>query len=514
LTRIVSALLLLLLLSAAAAGQFLPVPAQTVVVIPFENTSKAPGLEWLGESFPEVLGARLASGSLFVIRREDRVYAFDRVGIPATVRPSRPTIYRVADELDADIAVVGSYNYDGQTFSARAQVIDAKRLKLLPEVSESGSLLNLMAVENAVAWDLLQQLRPGQGGSKQAFVAMDRDVRLDAFENYVRGITATARPEQIRRFREELRLNPQYADAVFALGKAYFDARDYGNATAWLGKVPRSDDRAGEAAFYEGLAHFYLGEFDKAESSFGILAERMPLTEVYNNLGVVAGRRGKRTAVDYFQKAAQADPNDPDYHFNLAVALARTGDSQDAARHLREALARRSNDGEARALLDALQRNQSPAKPPLERIKRNYDEQSFRQLQLEIQNASESRLAQRSPAEHAAFHVEHARQLLNEGFSADAAKEFREAVMLDPANSGAHAGLGAALVAQDPAAARSEAEAALRLQPLAEAHVVLAQVALRENRHDVALAEVRQALELEPGNPSAQQLQRDLMAPK
>jgi tetratricopeptide (TPR) repeat protein len=502
--------LVLLLLTSLAAAQLSPVPAQTVVVIPFENASKAPGLEWLGESFPEVLGARMASGSLFVIRREDRVYAFDRVGIPASVRPSRPTIYRVADELDAEIAITGSYNYDGQTFSARAQVIDVKRLKLLPEVTESGSLLNLIAVENAVAWDLLQQLRPAQGGSKQAFVAAESGVRLDAFENYIRGITAAARPEQIRRFREALRLNPQYADAMFQLGKAYFDARDYANAAAWLGRVPRADKRAGEAAFYEGLAHFYLAEFDKAEAAFSNLAERMPLTEVFNNLGVVAGRRGKRTAVDYFQKAAQADPNDADYHFNLAVALARGGEPQEAVRHLREALARRAQDGEARALLDALQRNQAPAKPPLERIKRNYDEQSFRQLQLEIQNASEARLAQRSPAEHAAFHVEHARQVLNEGFRADAEKEFREAVLLDPANAAAHAGLAAALVAQDAAAARSEAEAALRLAALADAHLVLARLALRDNNRQVAVAEVKQALELEPGNSAAQQLHREL----
>ena len=52
--------------------------AQTIVVLPFENESKAPGLEWIGESFPEVLGQRLANAALYVVSREDRAYAFDR----------------------------------------------------------------------------------------------------------------------------------------------------------------------------------------------------------------------------------------------------------------------------------------------------------------------------------------------------------------------------------------------------------------------------------------------------
>ena len=36
---------------------------RTMVVIPFENTSPTPGLEWLGESFPETFHEQLNSPS-------------------------------------------------------------------------------------------------------------------------------------------------------------------------------------------------------------------------------------------------------------------------------------------------------------------------------------------------------------------------------------------------------------------------------------------------------------------
>ena len=62
---------------------------QMLMIMPFENASNVPGIDWIGESFPEVIGSRLNSTSLFLIGRDDRIYAFDRLGIPTTAKPSR-----------------------------------------------------------------------------------------------------------------------------------------------------------------------------------------------------------------------------------------------------------------------------------------------------------------------------------------------------------------------------------------------------------------------------------------
>ncbi len=83
------------------------------MVMPFENQTTAPGLEWISEAFPEVLSQRMESARLHVISRDDRSYAFDHSGIPLTVRPSRATVYRVAEQMDADYVVLGSYSFDG-----------------------------------------------------------------------------------------------------------------------------------------------------------------------------------------------------------------------------------------------------------------------------------------------------------------------------------------------------------------------------------------------------------------
>ncbi|HSB74945.1 MAG TPA: hypothetical protein VLC12_04800, partial [Terriglobales bacterium] len=139
------------ILAGCGFGQQLVSPVQTLVVMPFENRSHAPGLEWISEAFPEVLGQRMVSDDLYVLSRDYRTHAYDRAGIPAGVHPSRASLYRIAEQMDVNYAVLGSYSFDGQTFIASAQVLDMKDRRLFPQVQESGPLPKLLEVESGLA---------------------------------------------------------------------------------------------------------------------------------------------------------------------------------------------------------------------------------------------------------------------------------------------------------------------------------------------------------------------------
>src|SRR6185437_1431196 len=120
----------------------------------------------------------------------------------------------------------------------------------------------------ALAWDILDNLKVHGTATKTDFVAQFAPMRLDALENYVRGVLAANPQEKIRRFQQVVRLEPTHTLAMLHLGKANYETRNYDQAINWLTKVPKGDANSNEAEFYLGLAAFYANQLDKAAAAF------------------------------------------------------------------------------------------------------------------------------------------------------------------------------------------------------------------------------------------------------
>lgn len=510
------------MLSSALHAQNTPAAGRTMVVIPFENVSPTPGLEWLGESFSETFHEQLNSPVLYVASREERLRAYDRQGVPAGVHPSRATLYRLAEQMDVDYAVLGSYRYDGTSLTVVAQLLDMRAQRLSPAATESAALADLGTLQSALAWDLLRLIRADFSVPKDKYVASVIPVRLDSLEHYVRGMSATTNEEKLRQYHSAVTLNSSYAQAWLELGKTYYAERSYEPAITALGQVPHSSTVAREANFYLGLAAYAHGDFVRSQSAFEFVAARLPLAEVYNNLGAVAARRGQKKAADYFERAIQNDPSDSDYHFNMAVTLNLSGDRTGAVREFRAALEHRPSDSEAKSLLDSLTAtptagsivpSSATTKAPFERIKRTYEEDAFRQMTTQMGSWAEERFARSDPRTHSRYHIELGKELMAHGFSTEAASEFRHAAAVDPASAAPLAALAEDYAARgDAREARDQAEAALRIRESAEAYLILARLDLRENRMESAAQNINRALQLEPGNSAGHDLKRTLAA--
>jgi tetratricopeptide (TPR) repeat protein len=408
-----------------------------------------------------------------------------------------------------DYLVSGVYDYDGRNFSARSQVMDVKRYRLSPEVAESGPIAQTIEVESAVAGDLSRELE--KLGGPAAVNPVAYAMRLDALENYVKGISATDVVQRIRLLKEAVRLAPDHAPSLLALGKTYFDNRDYEQASATLAKVPKNDPSASEANFFLGLSQYFQANYQGAEEAFKFTAERAPLVEVFNNLGVIEARRGKREALAMFERAVSADARDADYRFNLAIALYRSGDQGRAVRELKSVVSEHPQDAEAKTFLQGITGAATGQRLPLERVKRNYDESAYRQLALEMENVAEMKHGELPAPKHAEAHVRRGNELLLQGAPDQAENEFREAIVLDPSNALAHAGLAEILEGRNELiAARNEATTANRLALSAQAFLVLARVEMKSGKSDRASDMVERALKIEPSNPRALELQKQL----
>lgn len=487
-----------------------------LLVLPFENKSGVASLDWVGEAFPNVLNRRLDSAGFLTISRGDRLYAFDHLGLPLTLEPSRATAIRIAQTLDADYVVFGHYTLSNNTIQATAEVLDMGALKLDPALQTQGDAAHLLPMINGLAWQVTRQIEPGYGVEESTFEAADRSVPAEAFENYIEGLTADSSDQQIADLKKAVQLDGSFPPARLALGRAYFANEDYDSAATTLGQLPKDSAGALEADFYRGLALFYTGNYRGAEDAFAFVSTRLPLPEVVNNQGVAATRRGKDGAA-LFQQAITADPKDPDYHFNLAVALEHRGDRAGALKEIQETLQLRPGDTEAQGLEKQLedpaarQANPDPGhaigdtQGPLTRIKRAYSEAGFRQAAFELEQVQKARLASLPAPERAAELVKDGDAFFQKGLVLEAEREYREALKADAQSALAHAGLAAVKERDGEGdAARQEAQASIHLAQNVPAYLVLARLDLQANQLSAAAGDVSAALRVDPGNASAQ----------
>jgi tetratricopeptide (TPR) repeat protein len=498
---------------AASAGK-----DRLLLVLPFDNGTGQPNLEWIREAAPEILDARFVSAGFAPMSRPDRMYALDHLGLPQQFQPSRASALKLAQTLDVDSIIVGSYRLEGNGIVAEARVLDVPHLRMSDAVQARGEMRDMIAVFDSLAWRLTRVMDPRFSVAQETFLAAGASLRLDAFEQYIRGISESDQQEKERHLKQSVTLSPNFGPAWMALGREDFNGQQYEEAAASFAKVSPNDPDALEAGFYRGLSLLYFGAYPQAQESFATVAQELPLAEVLNNEGVAVSRQNK-DATGLFVQAAATDANNADYHFNLAVSLKLHGSEVNAINELNQCLKLRPGDTEAQQLLAAWKTPKSAdaedAAEPLERIIRTFDAGAFKQAAMMIDQVQATRLAALPPHERAAKLTLQAKDYFKRGLLLEAERLYQLAVEDDRSLAEAHAGLAAVRERTgDAPGARNEANAALKLSPSLDAYLVLGRLDLAANHMDDAGREAAEALKLDPASRTAQELNRQIEARK
>lgn len=508
---------LMFFIAASAGAQAVPDSSggkgQILLVLPFDNNTGQPSLEWIREAAAELLSSRFTSAGFAPLSRADRLYALDHLGLPQGFQPSRASSLKLAQTLDADAIVVGSYRTDSNTIQAEARVVNVPHLHMADAVTASGPLQDLIAVFDSLAWKLTKQLDPEFSVPEDTFVASGANLNLEAFEQFIRGITEPDQAERMRHLQTAVKLSPDFSAAWMALAREDYASQQYDQAAAAFAKVNGNDADALEADFYRGLSLMFSGEYPKAEAAFAKVARVLPLAPVLSNEGVAISRQG-HDGTALFRQAEAADPNTADYHYNLAVSLKRHGDAAEAEKELAQYLKMRPNDSEALDMQTAWQQPSTTSSvDPLERIERGFDAVAFRQAAGMLDQLEVSRLAALTPEQRATALSERAREYLSRGLLLEAERLYRQAVAADGRSEAAHEGLAEVRERSgDAEGARHEAQAALDIQPNADAYLVMAQLDLTANRPAEACHDAEEALKLSPNSQAAKEVLRQVSA--
>ncbi|MBC7898715.1 MAG: tetratricopeptide repeat protein [Saprospiraceae bacterium] len=379
--------------------------ADTVMILPFENTSDKPEFNWVGESFALSLSDLLKLPGLNVVSNSQRKIIQQRLRIPLTNLPSLATSLKLARESSATLLIAGKYNIvpaqgdTAATLNVTAKIIRVNEGRFLNEELPDGrritrdinlndALGNLQTMQGQIAYQILYQRDKALPFSQNQLIEGANKVPGRAFEAYIKGLLTPALDARENYFKNAMRLytdvtpDGTFADAALELGHLYLGQRKYPEAIESFERVISAnqqckekakgenkisqcnDESFAESSFYIGLIQWERSNYEQALGVLRPLAEDLKLTSVYNTLGAIAvqaSRAEKKNeaksaallneGLDLLKKAAESAPEDANVRFNYGIASFFSGNYPEAAAQLRPIIKANPADGESYYLL-------------------------------------------------------------------------------------------------------------------------------------------------------------------
>ncbi|MFN2598350.1 MAG: tetratricopeptide repeat protein [Pyrinomonadaceae bacterium] len=543
-----------------------PTKHDTIIVLPFENTTNQKEYNWIGASFADALTDLFAQApGLSVVSSDERELLYQRLRLPLTAQPSRATMIKIAREAKASLVVIGNYSVKpaqeaaagGEKtvpleISGTARVVRVNEGQLWRTFDFGGAVTNLQRTQGALAYNVLYLRDEALTLSLNRVLELATKVPPRAFESLVKGVMTDDLEKRSAYLqnagREYAKVHPGeiYPEAEFELGNLYYQRGDWKNAAEHYSKLKKGDTHYGEAAFYAGLSKQRLGDLKGALDTLVTLASDLPLTGVYNNAGAIslqAARQEKtdaerdrllKQAIGFLERARETDPQDPTVLYNYSYALFMSGKFPEATDQLRNLLTILPRSGEVLFLYSkALEKaGQTEAATAADNEARRYLGKPYAQCQTEWQKSqsiacislrvvpafdvAQSIEIQQpvvdTTAANAQDIMEKARKLYAAGQDDEVLPELNRVLMIEPMNAEAHLYIGRVYQRRgDLVRAISSLKTALFWDAkLIDAHILLGRIFLEQGDRAQALAHARTAIQLDPNNQEALALYRQV----
>jgi Tfp pilus assembly protein PilF len=524
------------LLAGLVVGAPAPLQAQTaakrVLVMPFDNPAREVRLHWIAEAASLLIADELNARGVSAIRRAERLDAFDELHLPPAATLSRATVIKVGQLVGATEVVSGSVRLDGEELIVEAHGIRIDVGRVDAPIAERGPLKDVVPIFERLSSKLASGAPVrGERSPRPPIEAFESYVKGLMAESAATRATfleeaIKAHPGYDRAYLALWAVRHDQADHLSALTAA--------RAVAGESPLARRAQFLAGVSLLE-LNRFDEAFDTFAESAEGSAAAFA--AAALNNMGVVQLRRGtpspKGLPTYFLTKAADADGDDADILFNLGYAYVLERNYSAAMYWLREALRRDPADAECHyvlaaalsgtgstveaarekelakqlssrlAELDAAAVEGKPSVPKgMARVREDPETGAGLRREQTIVNT-----AQREQQDLASFHLDRGRRLFDREEDRQALAELRRAVYLSPYQADAHLLIGRIhLRAGRPGEAIDALKISIWSRDSAAARVALAEAYLKQQNPAAARTELEKALALDPASTEAKRI--------
>jgi adenylate cyclase len=294
-----------------------------VAVLPFNNMSGDPSLEYLSDGLTEnVITGISGYPKLFVIARHS---SFSYKGKPVNVK-------QVAQELGVRYLIEGSVQKIENRLRITAQLIDAATGHHIWAERYDRDLKDLFEVQDEITMRIIKALaveltegdqfrtRLNRPGNIEAFIKL-----LKAYESY-RQHNKEANANARKLIEESIELDPKHPESYLLMALTYQEDIYFGSesplysfaqATKYLKKAIALDNNNSDAFIVLSLLHTMKRNHEEAIAAAKQAIKLHPsAADAYFGLGSAFYWSNKPTeAIDYLKKAIRLNPMPPSYYF-------------------------------------------------------------------------------------------------------------------------------------------------------------------------------------------------------
>ena len=280
-----------------------PLPDKpSIAVLPFINMSDDSAQQYFADGIADDLITDLSRiPDVFVIARSS---SFNYKNQSVKVR-------QVAEDLGVRYVVEGSVRRTGETVRVNAEVVDAITGGHIWADRYDGNVADIFTVQDSIVRGIVDALALNLSEPKRKEITRAETASVEAREAFQRGwerlsyFTAEDNAKAAEHFKLAAELDPGYGRAYAALGIVFVRGCQWG----WNEALDMSTAQANSTAIQ------YLSEAGKDESSLTAVAASQ--IHLYN------GQHDK--ALAEAARAIALDPNEPEAHVAMALALITTG---------------------------------------------------------------------------------------------------------------------------------------------------------------------------------------------
>jgi TolB-like protein/Flp pilus assembly protein TadD len=266
-----------------------------LAILPFRNLKPDDQTDFLGYSLADATTTRLRGFSSLIVRPSS--YSEKYRGLDVDPK-------RVADELNVDTLVTGTYLKEENNLRVTVQLIDVNKGEIISRFPFDTKYDRLVTVQDQVAFNIIERLQLHLAPEEAEALRRKTTENPLAYEHFLRGTDTYSRNEflaAVPLLEKAVELDPNFAIAWAHLGRAY-------TACASFNLRGRAFQLKAEAAYEQALA---------------LNRDLIEATVFMANLFTDSNRVEK--AVPLLRKLLQANPNIAEARWELGYAYRFAG---------------------------------------------------------------------------------------------------------------------------------------------------------------------------------------------